>query len=1067
MYIDLNWEVKTNAEFRYKLKALTDDIKRLEKETDGDPHGNDKIASRIIDIYRLCKYNAGLLVPYFFPQYPYDKPLSCTARPYSFAMFHMQIGGFLAIRAGRQIGKSTSLSARQLMYAHIMGKRRSMYIVPHQSFLDTYANRVREMERSFRFYQVHKEYRQNLKYKEYPNESVIQMVKCLTDTQEARSKTTDEALFDESLRKNTSVLICEGTKLIGKPISAVLAGEKVLAYDQEGNIKAAYVRYNKNKGIKNVWKLKFSNGTELVCTGNTRFWTNRGWMFLSEFLSWEEAARGGNTSKAKTLLTIREAATPGDSSWRRQYAMGREISRPCRIQSRQSAGGVLQIQGASTEKLCKISTENCTEWGLGSGELSVLDDNYTGIQFYACPGLPPGRYKPSEAGENSYTGMAESTDVGGDCVVVPGRRNTDAGGRSTHQYARVSAGTGGAASKHADGKGSNSQSPESEKGRENLFHNSNRIGSDAQIYRESETLRSRIYDVQSEFAGSNIFDVPFLRELVFEEGWSYAGYSCVRGLFMPEKSCKSQKPEVCQKSWGSETLQAEAEFQPKVSRTAKSETSKKARDEAGRDKCLLSSLACKKEIGKIEPVNLLSIEYVGKEEVWDIDVEEHHTFFANGIAIHNCQLLDPDFLPDIEQCQKASRMPTTIYAGTSTTTDSLLETKFIDSSQAAWLIRAPGYNSNSAGAGWLNCSDKDDILKAIQPQGLTNPATGKVIDVTNGRFVHQIQSNFDQGYLGFHIPQIIIPEYANIPQKWMEIWNAFQSYDIKKFLQEILGIPTEEGMREITTQDLKNMCVLPETPETLKNLSGPSHGRYKYTVSGCDWGGSDYNPASKTKVSYTVHVILGVCWDGSIEIIHIRQYSGMDYRSISNQICEDHKAYSCVGIASDFGVGAAYNMLLRENPIIQPERHFIFGYVGPQSALIKAPSGGLGWFNQYSLNRTESITSLYQAIKSRRFRCYSWELAQERLLELLNLYRVPTETVGGNSGFRYQRHGSKADDTLHAINFAFCLARIVINEPIIEDPALTHMFRETFNPSQQTRFFNPHGGFDLGGAISG
>ena len=32
MYIDLNWEVKTNAEFRHKLKALTDDIKRIEKE---------------------------------------------------------------------------------------------------------------------------------------------------------------------------------------------------------------------------------------------------------------------------------------------------------------------------------------------------------------------------------------------------------------------------------------------------------------------------------------------------------------------------------------------------------------------------------------------------------------------------------------------------------------------------------------------------------------------------------------------------------------------------------------------------------------------------------------------------------------------------------------------------------------------------------------------------------------------------------------------------------------------------------------------------------------------------
>jgi hypothetical protein len=887
MYIDLNWEVKTNAEFAHKLRVLNKDIARLEKENQGDPHVNDKIAERIIDIYRLCKYNAGLLVPYFFPNYPYDKPLSCSARPYSFSMFHMQLGGFLAIRAGRQIGKSTSLAARQLMYAHIMKKRRSMYIVPHQSFLDTYANRVREMERSFRFYQQHKDYRQNLKYKEYPNESIIMMVKCLTDTQEARSKTTDEALFDESVHPNTKVAVYEGNAIKLKKISDILVGEKVLTYNAEGSIKAAYVRYNKNKGIKHTWKLKFSNGAELICTGNTRFWTSRGWMFLSEFLSWEEAARGDNLVKAKTLLTIREAATPGDSSWRRQHAMGIEITRTNSIHSRKGTGNLLSVQSTSAEKLCKNATANCGEQRLGQGELRILDCAAPSVQFYVCPGLPPGFYQYSETGQDGYAGP----------------------------------------------------------------------------YQKSKEIRT-------------------------------------------------------------------AENSPH---------------------------------GDLYPVTLDSIEYAGKEEVWDIDVEEHHTFFANGIAIHNCQLLDPDFLPDIEQCQKASRMASTIYAGTSTTTDSLLETKFLESSQAAWVLRAPGYHSNSVGAGWLNCSDKEDILKAIQPQGITNPATGKIIDATDGHFVHQIQSNFEQGYLGFHIPQIIIPDYANAPHKWMEIWNAFQSYDIKKFLQEILGIPTEEGMREITLQDLKNICIIPDSPETLKQQVS----KYKYTVSGCDWGGSDYNPATRTKVSFTVHVILGICWDGSIEIIHIRQYSGMDYRSISNQICDDHKAYNCIGIASDFGVGAAYNMLLRENPIIRPERHFIFGYVGPQSALIKAPSSGPGWFNQYSLNRTESITSLYQAIKSRRFRCYSWDLAQERLSELLNLYRVPTETMGGNSSFRYQRHGSKADDTLHAINFAFCLARIVLNEPILEDPALSHLFRETFNSAQPAQFFNPHGGFDLGGAISG
>lgn len=105
MYIDLNWEVRTNAEFQHKLRTLGKELQIIESKTGSDPAASDKAGSIILDIYRLCKYNAGLLVPYFFPKYPYDKPLSCSNRPYSFAMFHMQIGGSITFRAGRQIGK--------------------------------------------------------------------------------------------------------------------------------------------------------------------------------------------------------------------------------------------------------------------------------------------------------------------------------------------------------------------------------------------------------------------------------------------------------------------------------------------------------------------------------------------------------------------------------------------------------------------------------------------------------------------------------------------------------------------------------------------------------------------------------------------------------------------------------------------------------------------------------------------------------------------------------------------------------------------------------------------------
>lgn len=89
-------------------------------------------------------------------------------------------------------------------------------------------------------------------------------------------------------------------------------------------------------------------------------------------------------------------------------------------------------------------------------------------------------------------------------------------------------------------------------------------------------------------------------------------------------------------------------------------------------------------------------------------------------------------------------------------------------------------------------------------------------------------------------------------------------------------------------------------------------GYYSLIVSGCDWGGSDYNPAIKTKTSYSVHTILGVAPDGCIDILHCKRYAGMDYREIINDILAHHKKFNARVIASDYGVGMAYNMLIRD-----------------------------------------------------------------------------------------------------------------------------------------------------------
>jgi hypothetical protein len=251
---------------------------------------------------------------------------------------------------------------------------------------------------------------------------------------------------------------------------------------------------------------------------------------------------------------------------------------------------------------------------------------------------------------------------------------------------------------------------------------------------------------------------------------------------------------------------------------------------------------------------------------------------------------------------------------------------------------------------------------------------------------------------------------------------------------ENFGIAIAEGSREITSQDLQRMCVLPDTPEQLKKKC--KDGFYRVVISGCDWGGSDYNPSTKTKTSYTVHCIIGLAPDNHIDILHYKRYSGMMYNEIAAHIIEDHNAYNGTALASDFGVGLAYNMELRK--YIPVDRHFIIGYVGPKAAAVSVPKDA-HLDNQLSVNRTEALTNVFRdakCIAPQKICCRNWTEMKPFLEDWLNMFRVPTEDNTGRSTFKYIRAATKADDALHAFTFAYVLMKIFMGESLIHDPQL-------------------------------
>lgn len=412
------------------------------------------------------------------------------------------------------------------------------------------------------------------------------------------------------------------------------------------------------------------------------------------------------------------------------------------------------------------------------------------------------------------------------------------------------------------------------------------------------------------------------------------------------------------------------------------------------------------------------------------------------LIFDEAQLFDPGLETEVLEVLNDSEFKTVIYAGTSTSTETLLEHRYQEGTQGVWhVLRDNGQT--------INCGDHEQVLPCIGEYFLQDPETGKRLDPLRGYFVYENPAGFMSKAISIHVPQIINPDKANDPLEWNGIYKTMIR-DPRKMIQEKLGIPLAEANQEVSESDLKRICVVEDGPDTRKKKC--REGRYRMIVSGFDWGGSDYNPMIKTKISTTCHAIIGVAPDDKVHILHVRRHAGRDYKTIMNQIVADHLSYSGQAMASDFGGGQQYHSLLRTHPNIDPSRHIIFDYSSPESAICTT-SKTSSLENMLMLNRTESITALYMAIVMDNpiLLAPSWLEMEDYLKDFLNMNRVLMDSERGFKGrrFVYHRHPSKSDDVVHALNFAYSLLRLTANQLLIDDPAARMMVRNAVYGGQK------------------
>lgn len=370
--------------------------------------------------------------------------------------------------------------------------------------------------------------------------------------------------------------------------------------------------------------------------------------------------------------------------------------------------------------------------------------------------------------------------------------------------------------------------------------------------------------------------------------------------------------------------------------------------------------------------------------------------FADRIDFDEIQDQLIDNLPIIAESLTASKWGVRRYTGTAKTVDNTIEQLWQKSSKCEWAMKC-----GSCGA-W-NIPNKDGrVLDMIQADGVHCVYCGARLNTRCGEWVPEFPDRMSD-FRGYHIPQIVLPAFAEDPVAWAKIVRKVMHQPLPIIWQECLGISHSIGSRLITTEDIKKQCVLPDANELQKWKD-----IYAYIVSAVDWGGAEQN-------SFTVHVILGIRADGRIDVLFAQRFIGFDPDDVFVEITRAYRFYGCTATAADYGMGFDKNIILEKRFGINMCQ---FMFVRQNKLLGYSPSLGHA---RWTIDKTSALDILFMAIKNGRIYFPPYETFEVYLRELLSPYEVVSEN-GGLTSRRYLRDPSTPDDFCMALCFGTMLA---------------------------------------------
>lgn len=360
-------------------------------------------------------------------------------------------------------------------------------------------------------------------------------------------------------------------------------------------------------------------------------------------------------------------------------------------------------------------------------------------------------------------------------------------------------------------------------------------------------------------------------------------------------------------------------------------------------------------------------------------------------------------LPVVEECASHSTFQEYVYCGTPKSFDNPIEEYWSRQSiQYEWMVPCRG-------CGHWNLMDESNIGKTH----LICSRCGKRIHPADpkAQWVYVARPNVADPIEGFHISQLMIPTTYASSIGWDRLLTKQKTYDRQRFMNEVMGLSHDSGLRPLTREDLlKNTDSRIRATEeyaelVLKELS--PHQIY----AGIDWGGG-----SQTSFTY---LVLATYMEDRFTPFYFHKFEGPEADpAIQLEILRQMlRGFKVARIGADFGQGKFTNSVLDK---AFPGKVVQYQYVPTMKELIKL--NPVERPMMYLVKKHTVLAKVFNAIKKGGvFRFPGWDTFERAGMEFLNIYSEFNEERNETI---YRVAPGTSDDAFHAFLFAYLVSML-------------------------------------------